>query len=128
MMKTAHPPLYLKQCNGVPGFPIFLGEFKFQDDFRFVIEYNMTMYRFPEGELWFRVWILINNYNDKISNKYSVDSFIEYNYEYLCQMAQELFYEKLDTGLVKQTPIMLQARIKLGCCLFKSTIYRFIML
>ena len=47
MLNVARPNLILKQCEGIPGYPIFLGEFDYEPNFKFNITFDTAFYQFP---------------------------------------------------------------------------------
>ena len=47
MLNVARPNLILKQCEGIPGYPIFLGEFEYEPTFKFNITFDTAFYQFP---------------------------------------------------------------------------------
>ena len=47
MLNVARPNLILKQCEGIPGYPIFLGEFEYEPTFKFDITFDTAFYQFP---------------------------------------------------------------------------------
>ena len=47
MLNVARPNLILKQCEGIPGYPIFLGEFEYEPIFKFNITFDTAFYQFP---------------------------------------------------------------------------------
>ena len=60
MLNVARPNLILKQCEGIPGYPIFLGEFEYEPTFKFNITFDTAFYQFPGKSSSIILWNVLS--------------------------------------------------------------------